>query len=122
MVHIKFYRYKKIRAFWANTSANSLVDKLIREAGHSIKEQFELLLHGESIRSVIDEQIVYNQLNGSERAIWSLLLASGYLKVLYYEKYEEIPEGAQPKYELALTKIQWRQRWHRLRKNAMLKI
>ena len=40
----------------------------------------------------------------------------------YYEKYEEIPEGAQPKYELALTKIQWRQRWHRLRKNAMLKI
>ena len=92
--------------YWANTSANSLVGKLIREAGHSIKEQFELLLHGESIRSVIDEQIVYNQLNGSERAIWSMLLASGYLKVLHYEKYDEIPEGTQPKYELALTNLE----------------
>lgn len=94
------------RTYWANTSANSLVGKLIREAGHSIKEQFELLLHGESIRSVIDEQIVYNQLNGSERAIWSLLLASGYLKVLHYEKYEEIPAGTRPKYELALTNLE----------------
>ena len=103
---LNFIDTKKFRAFWANTSANSLVGKLIREAGHSIKEQFELLLHGESIRSVIDEQIVYNQLNGSERAIWSLLLASGYLKVLHYEKYEEIPEGTQPKYELALTNLE----------------
>ena len=31
--------------------------------------------------SAIDEQIVYNQLDLDETAIWSLLLASGYLKV-----------------------------------------
>ena len=48
---MNFIDTKTFQAFWANTSANSLVGKLIREAGHSIKEQFELLLHGESIRS-----------------------------------------------------------------------
>ena len=65
-----------------------------------------MLICGESIRSDIDEQIVYNQLDGSERSIWSLLLASGYLKVLSYEKYEDIPEGKQPQYELALTNLE----------------
>lgn len=94
---------EKYTTFWANTSSNSLVGKLIREGSRSIKEKFERLLKGETITSQIDEQIVYNQLNGNERAIWSLLLASGYLKVLSYEDYRDIPEGAQPKYELTLT-------------------
>lgn len=68
--------------YWANTSSNSLAGKVIREGSRKIKEKFEILLRGESICSEIDEQIVYNQLNGNERAVWSLLLASGYLKVL----------------------------------------
>ena len=71
--------------YWANTSSNSLVGKLLREGNRRIKEKFEILLRGESIRSEIDEQIVYSQLDGNERAVWSLLLASGYLKVLSFE-------------------------------------
>ncbi|MGN0245162.1 MAG: AAA family ATPase [Lachnospiraceae bacterium] len=90
-------------AYWANTSSNSLVGKLLREGNRKIKEKFEILLRGESIQSEIDEQIVYNQLDGNERAVFSLLLASGYLKVLAFESYRDIPEGANPKYELALT-------------------
>ena len=89
--------------YWANTSSNSLVGKLLREGSRKIKEKFETLLRGESIQSVIDEQIVYSQLDGNERAVWSLLLASGYLKVLSFESYRDIPEGTYPKYELALT-------------------
>ena len=68
--------------YWANTSSNSLVGKLLREGNRRIKEKFEILLRGENIRSEIDEQIVYNQLDGNERAVWSLLLASGYLNVV----------------------------------------
>ena len=94
------------RCFRENTSSNSLAGKLLREGNRRIKEKFEVLIRGESIRSDIDEQIVYNQLDGSERSIWSLLLASGYLKVLSYEKYEDIPEGKQPQYELALTNLE----------------
>ena len=95
-----------IRTYWANTSSNSLVGKLLREGNRRIKEKFEQLLKGESVYSPIDEQIVYNQLNGNERAVWSLLLASGYLKVISYEKYNEIPENRHPQYELALTNME----------------
>ena len=72
--------------YWANTSSNSLVSKRIWEGSRGIKEDFERLLRGESVRTPIDEQIVYNQLDGNEEAIWSLLLASGYLKALSYER------------------------------------
>ena len=51
--------------YWANTSSNSLVGKLLREGDQRIKEQFETLLDGGVIESPIDEQIVYNQLHGS---------------------------------------------------------
>ena len=103
---LNFLDKKSYKTYWANTSSNSLVGKLLREGNRRIKEKFEALICGESIRSDIDEQIVYNQLDGSERSIWSLLLASGYLKVLSYEKYEDIPEGKQPQYELALTNLE----------------
>lgn len=103
---LNFLDTEKYTTYWANTSSNSLVGKLIREGSVRIKEKFEGLLCGESLITPIDEQIVYNQLNGNERAIWSLLLASGYLKVLSYESYAEIPEGTLPKYELALTNLE----------------
>lgn len=89
--------------YWANTSSNSLVGKLIREGGRRTKEKFEALLKGETLQTPIDEQIVYNQLDHSEEAIWSLLLASGYLKVLSMERAELYNDGRRPKYELTLT-------------------
>lgn len=92
--------------YWANTSANSLVGKLVREGNRDIKEKFEKLLCGECIWTEIDEQIVYNQLNGSEEAVWSLLLASGYLKVLSHESYLDIGERFAPRYQLALTNLE----------------
>ena len=89
--------------YWANTSSNSLVGKLLREGNSGLKEKFENLLRGEVIRTPIDEQIVYNQLDGSEKAVWSLLLASGYLKVLSYDRMERLQKGQKQMYELALT-------------------
>lgn len=97
---------RQYTTYWANTSANSLVGKLVREGNRDIKEKFEKLLCGECIWTEIDEQIVYNQLNGSEEAVWSLLLASGYLKVLSYESYLDIGERFAPKYQLALTNLE----------------
>ncbi|NBK92285.1 hypothetical protein D5278_09935 [bacterium 1XD21-13] len=91
----------KVGAYWANSSSNSLVGKLIREGSADVKREFEDLISGQSITKPIDEQIVYGELDGSEEGIWSLLLASGYLKVLHYE---EDPESVDaPDYELALT-------------------
>ena len=89
--------------YWANTSSNSLVSKLIREGSRRVKAKFEGLLKGEQIRTSIDEQIVYDQLDSSEEAIWSLLLACGYLKVLSYDRLELLEPGQEQLYELNLT-------------------
>ena len=77
--------------------------KLLREGNRRVKEKFETLLRGESIRSEIDEQIVYNQLDYNEDAVFSLLLASGYLKVLSHEREELMEYGKEPEYELTVT-------------------
>ena len=94
--------------YWANTSSNSLVSKLIREGSHKIKQSFEVLLKGGIISCPIDEQIVYNQLDHSESAIWSLLIASGYLKVLSKEREELMVSTNRPKYELSITNMEVR--------------
>ncbi len=79
---INFLNKGKTDTYWANTSSNALVEKLLREGKPNIKQMFEELLGGGTIHHMeIDEQIVYNQLSVKKNAIWSLLLASGYLKV-----------------------------------------
>ena len=98
---LNFLDTGRIGTYWANTSSNSRVSKLIREGDRRVKTTFEKLLRGETITCPIDEQIVYNQLDGNEAAIWSLLLASGYLKVLKVE--EKSVAGKQAMYELELT-------------------
>lgn len=100
---LNFVYTGKITTYWANTSSNSLVGKLIREGSRNVKESVERLMRGEHLWIPIDEQIVYNQLDNNEYAIWSLLVASGYLKILDYEKYEEDETIWKPKYELTLT-------------------
>lgn len=97
---LNFLDTGRIEAYWANTSSNSLVGKLIREGDESVKGTFEALLKGEVIHCPIDEQIIYDQLDDHEDAIWSLLLASGYLKVLH--RGEKIA-GRRPIYDLSFT-------------------
>ncbi len=90
----------KIRMYWANTSSNSLVGKLIREGNSDVKITMEDFIQNKSLHTVMDEQIVFNQLDDRTEAIWSLLLASGYLRVeqnVFNEKTGEY------EYDLKLT-------------------
>ena len=89
---------RRTAAYWANSSSNSLVGKLIREGNRNTKQDFETLLQGGTLWVEIDEQIVYNQLPVRQGAIWSLLLASGYLKVVETEF-----NGSRWYYTLSLT-------------------
>ena len=100
---LNFLDKKDYTTYWANTSSNSLVGKLIREGNGEIKAQFEELLQGKNLRVPVDEQIVYNQLDDNENAIWSLLLASGYLKVLSFDDMGALEYEEEACYELALT-------------------
>lgn len=54
--------------------SNKLVNSLVREGDSEIKQTMETLLQGKSFRAEIDEQIVFDQLDGEINAIWSLLL------------------------------------------------
>ncbi len=81
---LNFLDKKKFSTYWANTSSNSLVGKLVREGSGDVKMVMEDLLDGGILQTEIDEQIVFSQLDSDEAAIWSLLLASGYLKVEHH--------------------------------------
>ena len=93
----------RLAAYWANTSSNSLAGKLLREGNRKVKEKFETLLQGKAIWTTVEEQIVYDQLDNDEAAIWSLLLASGYLKVLDYDREEVLECTEEAEYKLTLT-------------------
>ncbi|MCI8975365.1 MAG: AAA family ATPase [Lachnospiraceae bacterium] len=71
--------------YWSNTSGNGLINSLIQKGNSVTKQMVEELLQEKSIRVQIDEQIVFNQLTDNINAVWSLLLATGYLKVLKTE-------------------------------------
>ena len=72
-------------AYWANTSSNALINSLIQTGNKEIKQTMEILIKGGSFKAMIDEQIVFSQPDGNPDAVWSLLLATGYLKVLGVE-------------------------------------
>ena len=97
---INYLKTGRLSTYWANTSSNGLVDKLIREGSAEIKISMESLLKGEHLYKEIDEQIIFDQLDADENAIWSLFLASGYLKAESYELNEDTGTDL---YELALT-------------------
>jgi len=88
--------------YWANTSSNDLVSKLIQTGNAEVKKTVEDLLAGKSFEAPIDEQIVFNQLDGNTNAIWSFLLASGYLKAISREPLRADRTG-DVKYTLMLT-------------------
>lgn len=95
----------KYKPYWSNTSGNGLVNTLIQEGDTDIKRTMEELLRGSSFETHIDEQIVFEHLNGSTNAVWSLLLATGYLKVLHMEPIKAGDER-DALYTLALTNFE----------------
>ena len=95
-----FLDKRQYRTYWASTSSNGLIDRLIRTASGQVKQQMEVLLQETEIVVNFDEQIVFDQLEWDENAIWSLLMASGYLKA---ENVEYRGEEMEPWYHLKIT-------------------
>ena len=93
------------RPYWVNTSSNSLAGKLVQEGSPELKMTMEGLLQGGTFRTFLDEQIVFSELEKGEGAVWSLLLASGYLKAVQAEFNTECLEM---EYELKLTNLEVR--------------
>lgn len=96
----KYLDTEEYGTYWADTSGNALVSDLIRQSPGKIKSEMEDLLNGNEIRTELDEQVIFEQLGRKRGAIWSLLLASGYLKV---DRYEIDSKTGKKQYNLKIT-------------------
>ena len=72
-------KFGELQAWWANTSSNSLISEVVRRGDEELKKDFEELMRGDTIERVIDEQVVFSELDSTPEAVWALLLAAGYL-------------------------------------------
>ena len=94
-----FLECRKFATYWANTSDNALVSELIRRGNRLIKTDMEDLLLGRTIRTPIREEISFRDLDATAVSIWSLLLVTGYLRVVRYDEESDT-------YELSLTNLE----------------
>lgn len=85
---------RDVKTYWANSGVNSLIGRLLRQGSREVKESLERLLRGEHLNVPIDEQMVYGQLDENEYAVWSFLLANGYLTVTDHGTYGAQHGGA----------------------------
>ena len=96
----------KFKTYWANSSSNSLIALQLQQADADIKKQFEGLMQGQPVVAEIDEEIVFSQLGKKSNAIWSLMLASGYLKALDVQEAETRFGQKRWHYTLGLTNFE----------------
>lgn len=97
---LNFLDKGRLAAYWANTSSNGLVSKLVQEGSRELKTIMEGLLEGKVFQAKVDEQIIFDQLEKDENAVWGLLLAGGYLKV---EECLFDEDRGEDEYRLSLT-------------------
>ena len=119
---VSFIRKKgKYDTYWSNTSGNGLVNQLIQKGTSDIKQTMEDLLQGKSFEAEIDEKIVFDQLDGSADAVWSLLLATGYLKVLNVRTLDADEEGVGEEgdvwYSLTITNLETKRMFKKMVKD-----
>ena len=106
---------RKLDTYWANTSGNGLIGKLLRTGEPEIKSQFETLMKGGEVTVSIDEQIIYNQLDTDPDAVWSLMLATGYLKIVHAMTEKEAADlDSERLYTLAMTNLEVRRMFSKM--------
>ncbi len=74
-----------IRLYWANTSGNDLVKHLLAHGDETIKKELETIIQGDSITALIDENLVFSDLEKNRDGLWSMLFFCGYLKATHTE-------------------------------------
>jgi len=104
--------------YWSDTSGNGFVNQLIQKGAPNIKQTMEDLLQGKSFEAGIEEEIAFDQLNGGADAVWSLLLATGYLKVLSVRTLDTDEEGVGVEgdvwYTLTITNLETKRMFRKM--------
>ena len=65
--------------YWANTSGNDLIRRMLKNASLTTKNEVEELLNGGQITKRIKQELTYREVDDSIENVWSVLYATGYL-------------------------------------------
>ncbi len=65
--------------YWANTSGNDLIRRLLKKANQTTRNEVEQLINGETISKTIRQELTYGDVEDSIDNIWSVLYSTGYL-------------------------------------------
>ena len=65
--------------YWANTSGNGLILRLLEKADQTTKDEVEELLNGGKITKRVRQELTYRDIEDSVGNVWSVLYATGYL-------------------------------------------
>ena len=72
--------------YWANTSGNDLILRLLKKADQTTKEEVEELINGGKITQKIKQELTYRDVDDSVENVWSVLYATGYLTGKHVEQ------------------------------------
>ncbi len=86
-----------LNPYWVNVSDNIIIKDLLIKSSIDFKSQFENLLQNNFVERPVDENIVFEQLETSDSALWTLLVMSGYLKTKIIQR-----PGQTPLYQLEI--------------------
>lgn len=68
------------KAFWQSTGNNDVINEILTLSDAEITDNLRKLLHGKSIKTMIDTSVIYPQIHNNPASIYSFLLMAGYLK------------------------------------------
>ncbi len=72
--------------YWANTSGNDLILRMLKMADQTTKDEVEELLNGEKITKRIKQELTYREIDDSVENVWSVLYSAGYLTGKHIEQ------------------------------------
>lgn len=65
--------------YWANTSGNGIIRRLLKKADQTTRDEVEQLINGETIVKTVRQELTYRDIEDSIDNIWSVLYSTGYL-------------------------------------------
>ena len=65
--------------YWANTSGNGIIRRLLKKADQTTRDEVEQLINGETIVKIVRQELTYRDIEDSIDNIWSVLYSTGYL-------------------------------------------
>ncbi len=94
----------KAEPYWAGTSGNMIISDLLHRTDSTTWKKLEVLCTGGAVNAMIDRDIAYCDLHSSDDAIFSMMVATGYLKAV----------PAKKGYDVSLPNLEMRREFSRM--------